>query len=175
VGDGNIISGIWKGFKDFYAVGLIDRLPKLVAVQSEKSSAVVDAVDSDGVIRPVKATTVADSISVDVPRDGAMAVRAVSESGGMAVKVSDEEILDTIKLVARGCGVFAEPAGATSVAGLKKLVQTGRLSGTETAVCLVTGSGLKDVDSAMKIAGTPVSIEPSLDSLKQAVQKTGLR
>jgi threonine synthase len=171
VGDGNIISGIWKGFRDMYGIGLIDRLPQLVAVQSERSSAVVDAVNGDGVIRPVKATTVADSISVDLPRDGDMAVRAVRESGGMAVKVSDEDILDMIKIIARGCGVFSEPAGATSVAGLKKLLEENRVQSSESVVCLVTGNGLKDIDSAMKIAGKPVSIEPTIQSLKSVVDK----
>jgi threonine synthase len=169
VGDGNIISGVWKGFKDLYGVGLIDRLPRLVAVQSDRSSAVVDAVNGDGVIRPVKATTIADSISVDLPRDGAMAVRAVRESGGMAVKVSDAAILDTITFIARMGGIFSEPAGATSVAGLRKLVAEGRLNGPEKIVCLITGNGLKDIDTAMKIAGKTVPVEPDLASLKKAV------
>ncbi|MCX6339199.1 MAG: threonine synthase [Candidatus Aureabacteria bacterium] len=174
VGDGNIISGIWKGFRDLQGVGLIHSMPKLVAVQSEKSSAVADAVNGDGVIRPVKATTIADSISVDLPRDGDMAVRAVRESEGMAVTVRDEEILDTIPLLARTCGIFAEPAGATSVAGLKKLIAKGDLSGSERIVCLITGNGLKDVDTAMKIAGRTISIEPDLDSLKKAIGGAGI-
>ena len=174
VGDGNIISGIWKGFRDLLGVGLIDRLPGLVAVQSEKSSAVVNAVNGDGVIRPVKATTIADSISVDLPRDGDMAVKAVRESGGMAVAVSDEEILDTITLLARTCGVFAEPAGATSVAGLRRLVDEGKIKGSERIVCLVTGNGLKDVETAIKVAGRTIPIKPSLASLKEAARKAGL-
>lgn len=174
VGDGNIISGIWKGFKDLHGVGLISSLPALIAVQSEKSSAVADAVNGDGVIRPVKATTVADSISVDLPRDGDMAVRAVKESKGMAVTVSDQEILDAIPLLARTGGIFAEPAGATSVAGLKKLIAGGKLKGSERVVCLITGNGLKDVDTAMKIAGKTISIEPELASLKKAVAAAGI-
>lgn len=174
VGDGNIISGVWKGFRDLYGVGLIDRLPRLVAVQSAKSSAVADAVNGDGVIRTVKATTVADSISVDLPRDGDMAVKAVRESKGLAVTVRDEEILEAIPLIARSCGIFAEPAGATSVAGLKKLAREGTISGDERIVCLVTGNGLKDVDTAMKIAGKTISIEPELSSLKKAVAAAGI-
>jgi threonine synthase len=174
VGDGNIISGIWKGFKDLHGVGLIQSLPALVAVQSEKSSAVANAVNGDGVIRPVKAATIADSISVDLPRDGDMAVRAVKESKGMAVTVSDEEILDTIPMLARTCGIFAEPAGATSVAGLRKLIADGKLSGSERVVCLITGNGLKDIDTAMKIAGKTISIEPELASLKKAIAAAGI-
>ena len=174
VGDGNIISGVWKGFRDLYAVGLIDRLPRLVAVQSAKSSAIADAVNGDGVIRPVKATTIADSISVDLPRDGDMAVRAVRESKGLAVTVRDEEILEAIPLLARACCVFAEPAGATSIAGLKKLAREGTISGSERIACLVTGNGLKDVDTAMKIAGKTISIEPELSALKKAVSAAGI-
>ena len=174
VGDGNIISGVWKGFRDLRGVGLIDRLPRLVAVQSSKSSAVADAVNGDGAIRTVKATTIADSISVDLPRDGDMAVRAVRESKGLAVTVSDEEILEAIPLLARSCGVFAEPAGATSVAGLRKLAREGKIRGSERIVCLVTGNGLKDVDTAMRIAGKTISIAPELEDLKKAVAAAGM-
>ena len=174
VGDGNILSGIWKGFRDLLGVGLIDRAPALVAVQSDKSSAVADAVLGDGTIRPVQATTIADSISVDLPRDGEMAVAAVRESGGTAVKVSDEAILEMITTLARTCGVFAEPAGAASAAGLKQMIDDGMLKGSEKIVCLVTGNGLKDVESAVKVAGSPVRIDPSMASLKNAVKSMSL-
>lgn len=167
VGDGNIFSGVWKGFKDLYGVGLIDRLPRLIAVQSDKSSAVVDAVLGDGKIRPVKATTVADSISVDLPRDGEAAVKAVKESGGTGILVSDEQILGSILTIARGAGIFAEPAGATAYAGLEKMREKGIVSNNETVVCLVTGNGLKDVKSAIKVAGSPISIQPTLDAFRE--------
>ncbi|MFH1039434.1 MAG: threonine synthase [PVC group bacterium] len=166
VGDGNIFTGVWKGFKDLKGVGLVDRLPRLIAVQSDKSSAVVDAVLGDGVVRPVQATTIADSISVDLPRDGSAAVRAVRESGGTGVLVSDEDILRSILTVARGAGIFAEPAGATAYAGLEKLCAEGKIGDNETVVCLVTGNGLKDVKSAIKVAGKPVSISPTLDAFR---------
>ncbi len=168
VGDGNIFTGVWKGFKDLYGVGLIDRLPRLVAVQSEKSSAVVDAVLGDGVVRPVSATTVADSISVDLPRDGEAAVKAVKESQGTGVLVSDEAILESILTIARGAGVFAEPAGATAYAGLEKMRAEGTISDSETVVCLVTGNGLKDVKSAIRVAGSPIPLEPSLEAFRSA-------
>jgi threonine synthase len=168
VGDGNIITGVWKGFKDLLGVGLIDRLPRLIAVQSEKSSAVVDAVLGDGVVRPVSATTVADSISVDLPRDGEAAVKAVKESKGTGVLVSDEAILESILTIARGAGVFAEPAGATAYAGLEKMRAEGIVSGDETVVCLVTGNGLKDVKSAIRVAGSPTPIDPTLDAFRAA-------
>jgi len=167
VGDGNIISGVWKGFKDLYGVGLIDRLPRLIAVQSDKSSAIVDALLGDGKVRTISATTVADSISVDLPRDGEAAVKAVKESKGTGILVSDEKILQSILTVARGAGIFAEPAGATAYAGLEKMRAEGAIGDDETVVCLVTGNGLKDVKSAIKVAGEPISIQPTLDSFRE--------
>lgn len=168
VGDGNIITGVWKGFKDLHGVGLIDRLPRLIAVQSEKSPAVVDAILSGKPVCQVAATTIADSISVDLPRDGEAAVKAVRESEGTGILVSDESILESILTIARGAGVFAEPAGATAYAGLEKLRAEGEVSDDETVVCLVTGNGLKDVKSAIRVAGAPISIEPSLDAFRAA-------
>ncbi len=174
VGDGNIISGIWKGFKDFKEIGFINKLPQLVAVQSELSNAVVKAVKtsiqhpgSRIQIEPVKATTIADSISVNMPRDGLAAVKAIQESKGLAVEVSDKEILEAIKIVARATGIFGEPAGVTSYAGYKKLREEGKIDEKERIVCLITGNGLKDIDSSMKIAGEPFLVEPSLEGLKK--------
>ena len=169
VGDGNIISGVWKGFKDLKAVGLIDRLPRLIAVQSDKSSAVVDALLGDGKVRTIEATTVADSISVDLPRDGDAAVKAVKESNGTGILVSDEKILQSILTVARGAGIFGEPAGVTAYAGLEKMREEGTIGDDERVVCLVTWNGLKDVKSAIKVAGEPVSIQPTLASFQESV------
>lgn len=176
VGDGNIISGIWKGFKDFYSLGLIDKLPQLVAVQSEKSNAIAKAVKSAVrnpqsaiKIEPVKATTIADSISVDMPRDGIAAVKAVVESKGFAIEVADDEILQAIKEVAENEGIFPEPAAATSFAGFKKTLKEGKIDENETAICLLTGNGLKDIDSAMKIAGEPILIEPDIKFVRQVL------
>lgn len=173
VGDGNIISGIWKGFKDFYNLGFIDRLPKIIAVQSDKSNAIAKAwkksLSSGGKIKiePVHATTIADSISVDMPRDGVAAVKAVLESKGFAIEVSDKEILSCIKEIAENEGVFVEPAASTSFAGFKKALKAGKIGRNERVLCLLTGNGLKDVESAMKVAGEPVLIEPTLEAVKK--------
>lgn len=175
VGDGNIISGLWKGFKDFYELGFIEKLPKMVAVQSEKSNAVSKAwktvmenttnTSVGGIkIEAVKATTIADSISVDMPRDGVAAVRAVIDSGGFCVEVSDEEIISAISLTARTTGVFGEPAGVTSVAGAKKAAF--KIKDSETALCVITGSGLKDINSAMSSVAEPTIISPDIKYLK---------
>jgi threonine synthase len=168
VGDGNIISGIGKGFRDLKEIGFIERLPQLVAVQSTLSNAIVKAInEGGGKIEPVKATTIADSISVNIPRDGVAAVRAIRESKGLAIEVSDEDILEAIKVVARATGIFAEPAGATGYAGYKKLKDEGKISKKEKVVCLVTGNGLKDIASSRKVAGEPFLIGPSLEELKK--------
>jgi threonine synthase len=168
VGDGNILSGVWKGFVEFQRLGFIERLPKLLAVQAEGSAAIVKAAAGDGVIRPVSGDTVADSISVSLPRDGEAAVKAIRESGGFGVTVSDTAILAAIGEVARGSGVFAEPAAAASWAGLKEAVRLGLVDPAWRIVALITGNGLKDVASAMKMAGEPRLIPPDagvLDTL----------
>ncbi|MFH0980540.1 MAG: threonine synthase [Planctomycetota bacterium] len=167
VGDGNIISGVWKGFADFQRMGFIERLPRLLAVQAEGSAAVVRALEGDGTIRAVSGVTVADSISVSLPRDGEAAVQAVRASGGFGITVSDEEILAAILEVARGSGVFGEPAGVASFAGLKKAVAQGRIDPAWTVIVLVTGSGLKDIASVMKVAGEPRLIPPDPAALRE--------
>jgi len=174
VGDGNIISGLWKGLKDLYNLGFIEKLPRMVAVQSNLSDSVVRSVEKSRgkekiEIVPVSATTIADSISVDLPRDGVAAVKAVLESNGLTVTVTDEEILDTIKFMAAKTGIFGEPAGVTSIAGLRKLAKNGELKPEDKVVSVMTGSGLKDIESAMKVAGKPELIEPSLEAFRAIV------
>ncbi|MCX5786891.1 MAG: threonine synthase [Elusimicrobia bacterium] len=171
VGDGNIISGLWKGFKDFHALGLIDRLPQMIGVQAEKSDAIKRAFESDGVIRPVSGDTIADSISVSLPRDGDAAVKALQESKGFAVSVTDEEILAAMRDTARRESVFGEPAGVTSVAGLRKAAAQGKVKRDEKVVALITGNGLKDVASAMKAVGKPHLIAPEKEELKRLVKE----
>lgn len=182
-GDGNIISGIWKGMKDLHAAGLIDRLPRIDCAQAEGSAAITHAVtalrahgavptgdDWRSVdIPPVQAATLADSISVDDPRDGIAAVRAVVESGGEAVTASDEDILEAIKDVARNTGVFVEPSCACAWACLRTLAEEGRVDADERIVCLMTGSGLKDIQNARKAAGEPTVIDPDLDAALAAL------
>ncbi|MBN2561245.1 MAG: threonine synthase [Phycisphaerae bacterium] len=160
VGDGNIISGVWKGFEEFQRIGFTDRVPRLLAVQAEKSDAVLRALEGDGKIAPVSGKTVADSISVSMPRDGEAAVQAVRASEGFGIRVSDEEILAAIIEVARGSGVFVEPAAAASFAGLKKAVKRGIVAADWTVVALATGNGLKDIASVMKVVGEPRVVPP---------------
>jgi threonine synthase len=166
VGDGNIISGLWKGLRDLAALGWIDKMPKLMGIQAEGSAACYNAWKAGTEkITPVNAVTVADSISADIPRDGVRAVRAVRETGGAYLTVTDDEILASIPVLARRAAVFSEPAGAAAYAGLVKAVRAGMVKSDETIVCMITGNGLKDVKSAMQVAGEGVHIEPTLEAV----------
>jgi threonine synthase len=168
VGDGNIISGIHKGLKDLHALGWMDKMPKLMGVQAIGSAACYNAWrHHTEKITPVSADTLADSISVDLPRDGVRAVRAVSHTGGVYLTVTDDEILDAMRVLARQAAVFSEPAGATATAGLAKAIKRHLVEPDETIVVLITGNGLKDIRSAIKAAGQAHRIEPTLDEVKQ--------
>ena len=134
-GDGCIISGVYRGFEDLYCLGMIERIPRMIAVQAEGSPAIVRALEGDGIVRPYPAQTVADGISVSLPRNGAMAVKVIRESGGFGITVSDEEILSAEKELARQTGVFAEPSGAASYAGLLRLLRKGELRQDERVCC----------------------------------------
>ncbi|MBN1937201.1 MAG: threonine synthase [Anaerolineae bacterium] len=171
VGDGCIIGGLGKGLRDLRALDLIDRLPRLIGVQAAGSAALYDAWQRGSEqIDPVRAHTLADSISVDMPRDGVKALRAVRETGGAFVTVSDEEILAAMRVLAREAGVFGEPAGAASYAGLVKARETGLVRVGERVVVLVTGSGLKDVPGAMKAVQAPMPVAPTLEAVVQRLQ-----
>ena len=169
-GDGCIISGVYRGFEDFYRLGMIDRIPRMIAVQAEGSPAIVRALEGDGIVRPYPAQTVADGISVSLPRNGAMAVKVIRESGGFGITVSDQEILAAEKELAKLTGVFAEPSGAASYAGLVRLLRDGRIERDERTVLLVTGSGLKSIDAVVGSAGSVVPIEKGAEGM-QMVEK----
>jgi threonine synthase len=170
VGDGNIISGLHKGFKDLLELGWIERTPRLFGVQSTGSAAVYNAfVRGADTIEPVSATTMADSISVDLPRDGVRAVRAARETQGAYLAVEDADILVAMRDLAREAAVFAEPAGATAYAGLVAAVQQRLLLPEWRVLVLNTGNGLKDVRAAMQASGQAALIPPTLDALRKAV------
>ena len=167
VGAGNIISGLHKGFKDLQLLEWLERLPRIFGIQSDKSAAVANAffAGSEEII-PVQATTIADSISVDLPRDGIRAVRAARETGGEYQIVSDEEIIAAIGEIGK-TGIFAEPAGAAAFAGLKKAVREGKIGPDDPVLVINTGSGLKDIRAALKSVNEAPVIEPTLMALKK--------
>ena len=170
VGDGSVISGICKGFEELQRLELIGRVPMVIGVQAEGASPIADAFErydrTTVQIEDMEARTLADSICVGKPRDIVKAVTYVARNGGRFIRVSDEEILQAMATLAVRTGVFAEPAGAASFAGLVKSVQTDALSGKRAAV-VVTGSGLKDILSARKAVGEPTEIEPTLAAVKE--------
>jgi len=167
VGDGNIISGIHKGFKDLVALGWMEKMPRIFGVQAEGSAAIANAYnDKTEVITPISATTMADSISVDMPSDGVRALRAATETGGQYVIVSDEQIYAAIAELGK-VGIFAEPAGATAYAGLVEAISKGAVNSDDPVLVLNTGSGLKDVKAALNaIVEAPV-IAPTLEAVKE--------
>ncbi len=165
VGDGVIISAVFKAFCDLKAAGLITKLPRLVCVQAERSAAIHHYIRSGKYQDARRPATIADSISVSVPSNAHLARQAVIESEGFSVTVTDHEILRGQSFLAEKAGVFAEPAAAATVAALKKLRGSELLGRREQIVLLITGHGLKDVEAAMKTIRIPASIEPSLEAL----------
>jgi len=181
-GDGNLLSGIWKGWRDLHAVGLIDRLPKIDCAQSDRSAAISNTVHeirrvadlepdwSSLRIAQVDASTVADSISVDRPRDGLAAVQGVICSGSEALTLPDKEILAAIPEIARATGIFAEPAAAAPWAAVKQMAQENRIEADELIVCIVSGSGLKDIAGARKSVAQPTLVDPDIDAVRHALR-----
>jgi threonine synthase len=174
VGDGCIIGGVFKGLRDLLALGWIDRMPRLVGVQAAGSSALADAWErglAGTEMQPIDAVTIADSINTGLPRDRIKALRAVRESGGAFIRVSDDEIVSAIPALARHSGVFAEPAAAAAYAGLLKAVDQKMLGAGERVVVLATGSGLKDVAAAMKSVRPVPVIAPDMDDVKRHLRE----
>ncbi len=170
VGDGNIISGVHKGFKDLHALGWLPNMPRIIGVQSEGSAAIANTFHrGDENIKPVQATTLADSISVDLPRDGVRAIRAARDTGGTYVTVPDSAILEAIAELGQ-VGIFAEPAASTAYAGLVKALEEGIVQPEDPVLVLSTGSGLKDVKAAMQAVKNAPVIEPSLEAVKKVLQ-----
>lgn len=166
VGDGNIISGVHKGFKDLHALGWLKHMPHIFGVQSSGSAAIANAyLSGTEEIKPVSATTMADSISVDMPSDGLRALRASTQTGGAYVVVEDDAILAAIAALGK-VGIFSEPAAATAYAGLLKALTNGLIDPDDPTLVLLTGSGLKDVKAAMRAAGEAPVIAPNLAALQ---------
>jgi threonine synthase len=167
VGDGCTIAGVWKGFCDLFSLGWIDRLPKLIAVQAQGCCPIVRSIQSQQTWSPMQENTLADSIAVGIPRNPDKAIRAINESRGLAVTVSDEQILNAMHLLGSSAGVFAEPAGAAGMAGLIKLIEEGQIKHDASVAVIVTGNGLKDIDNALKAVKIPKAIPPELRFLEQ--------
>ena len=168
---GGNISAHWKGWKELYSIGFVEKLPSMVAIQAKGSCPIVKAFKAKKeFVEPFKeARTIAHSISNPDPPSGQRVLKILKESEGVAEAVSDMELLDAQKILAETEGIFAEPAGAASVAGLKRLIEEGVVDRDEKIACVITGTGLKDVKSAMKIAGEPTELK-SWDACQQLLK-----
>lgn len=170
VGDGVIISGIYKGFEDLLSLGIVQRMPIIVAVQSEGSKNLVSNLNAS-TFKITPSRTIADSISVDVPRNFNMAKQFIGKYDGETVVVSDNEIIEASSFLAKSTGVFAEPAAAAAFAGMLKYHKDNKIPDESKNVVLLTGSGLKDLKGVERIVKVPHAIEPSIGELKRIAQK----
>jgi len=168
VGDGCTIGGVWKGLKEMHTLGFIPRLPRILGVQADGCKPFLNAWKDDGKLIPCEANTLADSIAVGHPRNFSKGMRAVTESGGAFVSVSDEAILQSIPMLARKAGVFGEPAGVAGAAGVRQAVDSGLISHEETVAIIVTGNGLKDIQSAIRAAGKTIAVKPAMEEVRNA-------
>ncbi len=171
VGNAGNISAIWKGFSEFKELGIINKLPKMTGIQAENASPIADAVKrgDDKIISVERPETVATAIRIGAPASWKKALKAIRMSGGTAEKVDDHEILEAQRLLARTEGIFTEPAGASSLAGLKKLLEQGVVDSDEKVVCVCTGHGLKDPDIVMQFVKVEGEMEPEIESMERAL------
>ena len=168
VAGGSLISKIWKGLGEFCHLGLIDKFEtRIYAAQAKGCSPVVTAIkENSEIIKPVKPETIAKSLAIGNPADGYYALQTVKESGGWGEEVSDEEIIEGMKLLARTEGIFTETAGGVTVAAARKLIEQGRISRDESVVISITGSGLKTQEAVDERIGKPMRIKPTLTSFE---------
>ena len=177
VGDGSIISGVYKGFWDLLQLGWIERIPRLIGVQATGSAALFHAwqqgVDAREMVA-IDAHTVADSISAGLPRDRAKALRAVRQTKGVFVAVEDDQIVSAIPELAQQSGVFAEPAAAATWAGAKAAREQGHIQSQDRVLLLVTGNGLKDIQRARESVGEAIHVQPDQESVNVALKQLGI-
>jgi threonine synthase len=169
VGDGCTIAGIWKGLNQMRELGVIDRLPRLLAVQAEQVNPLQYAMEHDELPKQPTGHTIADSIDVHVPRNWRKAVRAIEDAHGELVTASDEAILDAMRLAGQH-GMFAEPAAAAALAGVVGAIESKTIGPHERVLVMITGSGLKDTKNAIRAAGRPIAIEPKVSAVKQGLE-----
>lgn len=170
---GSLLTKIWKGFKEFEEIGIIKELnTKVFAAQATGCSPISTAIkQGTDVIKPVRPNTIAKSLAIGNPADGFYATQAVKESGGYGEDVSDQEIVDAIKLLAKTEGIFSETAGGVTVAVAKKLIETGRMGRDETTVICITGNGLKTQEALNGHTISPYYIKPNLVSFEEILEK----
>jgi len=170
---GSLITKIWKGLHEFKKLGLIDKVDtKIYAAQATGCAPIVTAIkEGSDIIKPIKPNTIAKSLAIGNPADGIYAVGTVKESGGFAEDVSDEEIVEAIKLLAKTEGVFTETAGGVTLGVTKNLIEQGKIPKNESIVVCITGNGLKTQEAVAEKIGKPLKIKPSLEAFEKAKNK----
>ena len=171
VGNAGNISAIWKGFSEFHELGVVKALPKMTGIQAVGSAPIAQAIkNGKDTIVPVSAPeTVATAIRIGAPVSWKKAMTAIRESDGTAETVTDEEILSAQKMLARVEGLFVEPASASSIAGLIKLIENGIIDEDERIICVTTGHGLKDPDTAVKVSEKPVEVDAEISAIEEVL------
>jgi len=164
------VSAFGKGLREMHLLGFLPQLPRILGVQAEDCKPFLSAWKAKSALAPCAANTLADSIAVGHPRNFVKGMRAVMESGGAFVSVSDQEILNSIPELARKAGVFGEPAGVAGVAGVRRAVEQGIIHRSETVALIMTGNGLKDIQSAMRAVGAAIQVRPSMEEIRKYVE-----
>lgn len=174
VGDGCTVGGVYKGFYELHKLGLIEKVPKILGVQSEGCEPFVKASREKSPLEECEENTLADSIAVGIPRNPLKALRAVENSHGSWISVPDAEIINAMSLLGKTEGIFGEPAAVTSLAGLKKALEKGIISKDESVTIIITGNGLKDPNNAQKAISKPELMEPNINKLDIYLKEKGV-
>ena len=169
VGDGCTIGGVWKGLREMHLLGFIPRLPRILGVQADGCKPFVTAWQEKGGLRSLRREYCGRFDCGGASAQLRKGMSAVTESGGAFVAVTDEEILQSIPLLARKTGVFGEPAGVAGVAGVSRAVESGIIHRSESVAMVMTGNGLKDIQSAIRSAGSAIEVRPEMEEVRRAV------
>lgn len=173
VGDGCTVAGVYKGFYDLRQLGLIEKIPRILGVQSEGCDPFYTAYANHEPLKEAEENTIADSIAVGIPRNPIKALNAIKLSQGAWIAVSDEHILKSMAKLGRLEGIFGEPAGVTALAGIEKAIEQGIIKPSETVTLIVTGNGLKDPANAQKAISPPVILKPDIRLLDRYLKEKG--
>lgn len=170
---GSLFTKIYKGFKEFVEVGLVDdKEVRFSGAQADGCSPIAQAFrEGRDFVTPVKPNTIAKSIAIGNPADGMYALEVARKTGGNIESVSDTEIIEGMKLLAETEGIFTETAGGTTIAVLKKLVEAGKINPDETTVVYITGNGLKTQEAVQGYIGEPITLEPKLEAFERALER----
>ena len=173
VGDGCTVGGVYKGFAEFYKLGLIKRIPRILGVQSTGCAPFVIASEKGTDLEEADENTIADSIAVGIPRNPIKALNAIKLSNGAWISVPDSDIIKAMALLGKCEGIFGEPAGVAAIAGIQKALELGIIKPNESVTTIVTGNGLKDPANAQKAINPPDPLEPNMDVLDKYLKEKG--